>query len=266
MPCCRGTASISARTRRCSSTREFNGVAQPGWVAVNRVTNSVAPSQILGNLTADGTVVVLNQSGIIFGRNRSKRTRIRCSPRRPSLGMRPGPCRAVAERPRPRPFWNVIAAFLANGLFTPANGTTGRTNAGFVRPLLVSGMTQGDGTTFLDMPEGGIVVDHGARITGGAGGFVMLTAPDIDSGGVLTAVDGQVSLQAGRAINCEQSTGADSDPDPYVRGYKLNSFVFSGVGEGVGPGVDGRDGGLEAVRTKNPLSTRRGPAPPDPGG
>ncbi len=49
--------------------QKSNGTAQPGWVAVNRVTNATDPSLILGNLKADGTVVVLNTAGIIFGKS-----------------------------------------------------------------------------------------------------------------------------------------------------------------------------------------------------
>ena len=56
-----------------NTTLQFNqqsGVtAQPGCVAVNRVTNATDPSLILGNLKADGTVVVLNSAGIIFGKS-----------------------------------------------------------------------------------------------------------------------------------------------------------------------------------------------------
>ncbi|MDF0491663.1 filamentous hemagglutinin N-terminal domain-containing protein, partial [Sphingomonas sp. H39-1-10] len=57
---------IGANTTLQFNQKE-NGVAQPGWVAVNRVTNATDPTRILGNMTADGTVVVINQAGIIFG-------------------------------------------------------------------------------------------------------------------------------------------------------------------------------------------------------
>ncbi|WP_044412883.1 two-partner secretion domain-containing protein, partial [Thiomicrospira microaerophila] len=45
-----------------------NGVAQTSWVALNRVTEN-NPSQILGKLTADGRVYLVNPSGILFGAN-----------------------------------------------------------------------------------------------------------------------------------------------------------------------------------------------------
>jgi filamentous hemagglutinin family protein len=44
------------------------GVDASKWIAFNRVTgSSIAPSQILGRINAEGQVYVLNQNGIIFG-------------------------------------------------------------------------------------------------------------------------------------------------------------------------------------------------------
>ncbi len=46
----------------------YNQQGNTNWVALNRVLgNSTAPSQILGSIKADGTVLVINQIGIIFG-------------------------------------------------------------------------------------------------------------------------------------------------------------------------------------------------------
>jgi len=46
--------------------QQQNGVAQPGWIAVNRVVDSVDPTTILGKLKADGSVYILNGRGVIF--------------------------------------------------------------------------------------------------------------------------------------------------------------------------------------------------------
>lgn len=213
--------------------QKSNGTAQPGWVAVNRVTNTTDPSLILGNLKADGTVVVLNRAGIIFGKDSQVNTHSLLASTL-ELGNAAryvqdsgGDTRAttIAER---------NAAYLESGLFLAANGTTGRSPSDNTPawPLLVSGMAQGDGTQFGTAREGGITIDAGARINGGVGGFVMLTAPDIANAGTLSAVDGQVSLQAGRAVDYAESTGAGSSLDPYVRGYKLNSYAFTGQADG----------------------------------
>ncbi|WP_194457891.1 filamentous haemagglutinin family protein [Bradyrhizobium sp. CCBAU 53421] len=45
----------------------FNQQGNSNWVALNRVIGNVGPSQILGRIKADGQVLLINQSGIIFG-------------------------------------------------------------------------------------------------------------------------------------------------------------------------------------------------------
>lgn len=213
--------------------QKSNGTPQPGWVAVNRVTNATDPSLILGNIKADGTVVVLNRAGIIFGKDSQVNTHSLLASTL-ELGNAARYVQGTSGATRATTIAERNAAYLELGLFTPANGTTGTsadaTTA--VAPLLVSGMTQGDGKQFSPTREGSVTVDAGATISGGAGGFVMLTAPEIANAGTLSAIDGQVSLQAGRAIVYGESTGAASGLDPYVRGYKLNSFAFTGQADG----------------------------------
>jgi len=55
-----------------------NGVAEPGWIVLNRVVGQLnpltgfrnqigTPTQILGSIKADGTVLIIDQNGILFG-------------------------------------------------------------------------------------------------------------------------------------------------------------------------------------------------------
>ena len=55
---------VGART-----TLAFDQQGNRDWVALNRVNDATAPSQILGSIKTDGQVYVINQSGIIFGGN-----------------------------------------------------------------------------------------------------------------------------------------------------------------------------------------------------
>ena len=199
--------------------QKANGVAQPGWVAVNRVTNSTAPSQILGNLKADGTVVVVNPRGVIFGRNAQVNTQSLLAS---TLDIGYNVVRQGVQN-RATTIADRNNAFLNGGLFLPATVATNGTQ------LLVSGLAQGNGTTFLNEVEGDVVVDAGAQLTTAAGGFLMLAAPRIESAGILNATDGQVSLQAGRAISYVASGGGASDPDPNLRGYRLGSYDITGA-------------------------------------
>ncbi|WP_213979246.1 filamentous haemagglutinin family protein [Sphingomonas sp. dw_22] len=206
--------------------QKSNGTAQPGWVAVNRVTNATDPSLILGNLKADGTVVVLNRAGIIFGSGSQVNTHSLLA-----STLELGNAATLGQAGQ-----GLVAStiknrndyYLENGLFAPANGTAGVTSDSRGAALLVSGLTEQNGANvrFTQDPEGAVIVDSGARLSSDTGGFLILAAPTIDSAGTLSAVEGQVSLQAGRAVSFIQSTGSDTDADPYVRGYKLNSFDY----------------------------------------
>ena len=79
-PSCRGRRSTSASNTTLTFQQQQGGVAQPSWVVLNRVVGQLnpltglrdpnqapAPSQILGSIKADGTVLVINQNGVIFG-------------------------------------------------------------------------------------------------------------------------------------------------------------------------------------------------------
>ncbi|ATY34220.1 hypothetical protein CVN68_21530 [Sphingomonas psychrotolerans] len=205
-----------------------NGVARPGWVAVNRVTNATDPSLILGNLKADGTVVVLNRAGIIFGKNSQVNTRSLLAS---TLELGNAVILTQGVGTRVASIRDRNSYYFENGLFAPANRTADRTSESDGAALLVSGIAEQNGgdVRFVSAVEGGIVVDSGAQLSMATGGFLILAAPEIRSAGRLSAVEGQVSLQAGRAVSFIESTGAATGADPYVRGYKLNSF-FYGIG------------------------------------
>jgi len=198
---------IGANTTLQFNQKE-NGVAKPGWVAVNRVTNSTDPSLILGNLKADGTVVVLNRSGIIFGKNSQVNTHSLLASTL-DLGaaiVGTGPnARATTIKDR-------NTSYLEGGLFRAAPASD------LLSPVVLVSAVTGQGGN-----EGAITVDSGSQLSSGTGGFLILAAPQITSSGALRAVEGQVSLQAGREIGFVASTGGKDSVDPDVRGYILTS-------------------------------------------
>lgn len=203
-----------------------NGVAKADWVAVNRVTNGVNPSLILGNMKADGTVVVLNQAGIIFGAKSQINTHSLLAS---TLELGNGWQKDAQSKLQPLSVAERNRAFLSAGLFGQGNGvlslnaTTDPSGPGVLVSAQMRKVTD-TSVTYANPLEGDIVVDRGAQIIAGTAGFVMVTAPRISVSGAISAVDGQVSLQAGRIIPFQPSGGANSDPDPYVRGYKLVTY------------------------------------------
>ncbi len=201
----------------------LNFVQQPDWVVVNRIVSNIdplsgrlidpinlKPSTILGQINGAGTVLVLNQNGILFGASAQVNTRsfLATSLELGALGK----AGATAGSLAPTTLSDRSNAFLQNGLL----GGTGE---------FLSAIGVQRGAVPIDGPtrEGGVTVQAGAAITGGDGGFVIIAAPQVVNAGQLTANNGQVSLQSGRRITAVASTGAADSADPNVRGLVLTS-------------------------------------------
>lgn len=216
-----------------NTTLQFNqkrdGVAQTSWVAVNRVVNGVAPSTILGAIKADGTVVVLNQRGVIFGATAQVDLHSLLASSL-ELGNFASKQTFIVS---PDTYFSAASVqqrnldFLQNGLLV--EGAAG----GVFSPMLTSSLAaegsyradaQGGAAALNSAAaEGDVIVDRGAKITATAGGFIILTAPKIANDGALSAAEGQVGLQTGRAVSYTASTGSAAGDDPNVRGLVLRT-------------------------------------------
>lgn len=198
-----------------------NGVAQQSWTVVNRVVGAQNPSVILGSIKADGTVLILNGSGVLFGPGAQVNLHSLVAS---SLELGNFASSVVAQGQKQFFVASTIkdrnTAFLQNGLLVSGVSTY---KAQFLSALLPVG--QYDVTSTLPVPaalEGDVMVYGGAQITAGSGGMILLAGPTVTNAGTLSASDGQVSLQGGRYIGATTSTGAAGSVDPYVRG-----LVFS---------------------------------------
>ena len=148
------------------------------WIALNRIVDpSDNPSQIFGQIKAEGTVYLLNRNGILFGSGSQVNTQ------------------------------SLIASSL--DLFSSNVGTsnnqflTGGIGAGpsTNTPFLVNGV-------FTDGKKHDVVVQNGASITGGTQGFVLLAAPNVSNAGSIVDDQGQVILAAAAQLNNLNSTAA----------------------------------------------------------
>ncbi len=211
----------------------LNGKAQTDWVVLNRVVDPKAsPTVILGQIKASGTVLVINRNGVIFGNGAQVNTHsllvssleIGNFGRDPDAGTPGGSGLFTGLSIKDR-----NNAYLANGLLGNSvaplkfdamltSSLTGTGNYSFTDP----------NAAFSSKVEGDVIVDRGANLTAGDGGFVIITAPNISNDGALSAPDGQVSLQAGRAINYTISTGSAASGDPDIRGLILRSTTVTG--------------------------------------
>jgi filamentous hemagglutinin family protein len=224
------------------------GSGRGGWTVVNRVLSPDArPSIILGAIKADGTVVVINRNNVIFGAG----AQVNASSllvstlelgnySRQFIGTSAFQAASLSERNN---------AYLQGGLFALPQTTT-------IQPALLLSPQYAEGTYAVGaVPalEGSIVVDGGAKITVGDGGYLILAAPRIENAGELTANNGQVSLQAGRFIAAVASTGSSASVDPNIRGYILRSFGRSSPSTPLPPTPD--DG---VVINQGLITSRRG--------
>ena len=160
-----------------SGGNQTNG-SNNNWIALNRVIDpSGVPSQIFGQIKAEGTVYILNHNGILFGAGSQVNTQSLIAS---SLDL----------------FSSDIATsnsdFLNSGI---ASGTT--TDL----PFLVNGV-------FADGKNHDVVVQNGASITGGTQGFVLLAAPNVSNAGSIVDDQGQVILAAGAQFDNANSESA----------------------------------------------------------
>ncbi len=217
--------------------QKSNGVAQQNWIALNRVVGSTAPSTILGAIKADGTVVVLNQRGVVFGNGAQVNLHSLLASSleignfakigQPLAGAAQFTGVTLQERNR---------SFAENGLLV--DGVQIGTDT--LLPILTSAQigegnfqlsTAGINRAFEGAASlyGSVEVDRGASINATSGGFVIFTAPGIVNDGKLSAPEGQVSLQSGVAIGYTASTGSEA-VDPNVRGLILRTpYGLSGI-------------------------------------
>ena len=156
-----------------SGGNQTNG-SNNNWIVLNRVNDpSGVPSQIFGQIKAEGTVYLLNHNGILFGAGSQVNTQ--------SL---------IASS------LDLLSSDVATSNSTFLNSGIANTNPG--APMLVGGL-------FTDGKNHDVVVQDGASITGGMQGFVLLAAPNVSNAGSIVDDQGQVILGAGVQFNYQGS-------------------------------------------------------------
>ena len=181
-----------------STTLDFDqsagGVNVGDWVAINTVANSIAPSQVLGSIKAQGQVYVIDQNGILFG-----------GASQINVGALVASSLPINQ--------NLVAngllnnpdnQFLFSQLTVPA--LSGGTMPAFIPPAAPSG---GDGD---------IMVEAGAQLTSPAnsnniGGKIALIGPNVSNAGTISTPNGQTILAAGNQVGF----AAHNSNDPSLR-------------------------------------------------
>jgi filamentous hemagglutinin family protein len=186
------------------------------WISLNRVLDPNArPSRILGSITADGTVLVINQNGIIFGAGAQinvgslMASTLEVGPGWLRGGSNGGNVRSTIEMRNQN--------FLANGLLGYDQVPAVNGNEGSATFSALNGLNNGT-----------VTVQEGAEITTTPGGLILLTAPQVINAGRLTAAQGQVILTAAEtALTLTISTGTGIDPIRKPPDLEIPNFMWA---------------------------------------
>ncbi|MEG1056082.1 MAG: filamentous hemagglutinin N-terminal domain-containing protein, partial [Janthinobacterium sp.] len=162
------------------------------WIALNRINDpSGKPSEIAGQIKADGSVYIINRNGIIFNGNSQVNTRtlvastLRLSDQQFKLGINNAQTLANQGNDFPVPQFGEFTTqkpsiYGASG-YVAGNGTV---------PDQLGLVDRFDPGT----APGELRVEAGARIDAEHGGKIMLFAPKVRNAGFISAPDGQVIL------------------------------------------------------------------------
>jgi filamentous hemagglutinin family protein len=159
--------------------------ASADWAILNRITDpAMAPSQIQGQIRAPGTVLIVNQNGIVFSGTSQINTR------------------------------NLVAAaasitdqqFTQNGIYGPDQTTPSFTNA--------SGN--------LVVEEGAQIGTSAPTSATQGGGYVLLMGQQVSNAGDIETPQGQIEMAAGDNFIIRQGVGTDANQSSTTRGNEIS--------------------------------------------
>ena len=176
------------------TTVRFDQGGNSNWAALNRVTDpSARPSQIAGQIKADGSVYILNRNGIIFTGSSQVNVGALIA--------------STADIPDLR--------FRTTGIYSPEV-------AGVPEPSFTGagGMVKVEAGALIATPAP-------ASVTAG-GGFVMLLGQQVENAGSISTPKGQTLLAAGDAFFVRKGYATDTNKDSTTRGNEVASVIADG--------------------------------------
>ncbi len=188
---------------------------QATWVALNRITASGVPSQILGAIKAPGQVYLIDPNGIIFG-----------GASQVNVGALLASSAAISD-----------SQFTADGIYSTETGLTYHPS-----------FTDAGGAITV---QAGAEINTAApaAVTTG-GGFVLLMGTTVTNAGAITTPDGQTELAAGDDFLLRPGYGTSSNSASTTRGNEIavqldkkGSSLTGGAGKVSNSGVITADTG-----------------------
>ncbi|MDC8757692.1 filamentous haemagglutinin family protein [Janthinobacterium fluminis] len=194
-----------------NTTVEFR--QQKEWAVLNRVNDPNArPSQIQGQIKADGTVLIVNRNGIVFNGSSQVNTR------------------------------NLVAVaaeigdgqFKSNGIYTANASQPSFTNA------------QGK----VEIQSGARIATPAPKTATEGGGYVLLLGKDVHNAADISTQKGQTALSAGDSFVIKKGVGTDGNQASTTRGNEItpqfNTDSLSGKVSNTGL-IQAREGDLTMV-------------------
>ncbi|WP_454632794.1 filamentous haemagglutinin family protein [Bradyrhizobium cenepequi] len=172
----------------------FDQQGNRDWVALNRVLNANArPSQILGNIKADGSVYVINQNGIIFGGGSQ---------------VNVGALIASTAHITDNQFLNggIYSTKLSDGSYQPSF-----MNAGGL----------------IKVEAGAQINTHAPQKAEQGGGFVLVLGTEVENAGSISTPKGQTQFAAGDHFILRPGYGTDANQSSTTNGNEIVPLLNS---------------------------------------
>ncbi|VWD50788.1 filamentous hemagglutinin outer membrane protein [Burkholderia lata] len=203
------------------------------WAVLNRINDpSGRPSQILGNITAQGAVYVINRNGVLFGAGSQVNVHSLVASSLNLLDMKnqlvPTPAGIVASNQQ----FLSLPAGTTGGLAYPQSGSSSGVAGSAGRPNEVLGLGNTVPLSGTYQAPGDVTIEQGASITthtngtASDGGFVLVAAPNVTNAGSISATSGQVVLAAGVGVSLRPN-GAGTSRNPQVLLPELSGQIVT---------------------------------------
>ena len=184
---------VGART-----TLTFDQSGNANWVALNRVTNATTPSQILGNIKADGHVYVINQSGIIFGGNSQV-----------NVGSLIASTAGITDE-----------QFTTRGIYSTGSGSS------FTPSFKAAG-----GKVVVE--AGALIAARTPTSVTSGGGYVLMIGSQVVNAGTISTPKGQALFAAGDDFIIRRGLGTDANISSTTRGLELSPVIAANSANGL---------------------------------
>ena len=242
-----------------NTTLIFDQQGNASWVALNRIDATGIPSQILGNIKADGTVLLINPNGIIFGGtsqinlgsliassldiDTNQNASAFNNPNSSSSQFSPSYLKKQLSDGQlvwvPRSEDSANKSFVQSGLYQTNTGSSASPQPTVLFDLGSSGQNPATSNSVLvpcpdcrGLAPGAITVEAGAEITtainaNGDGGYVALLGTKVTNAGGVSSPNGQIILAAVSTVQLQ-------DPSPTATGVNrpiaVSTTPISGSG------------------------------------